>query len=107
MHIIRYEDICSSPEPTLKSLLEFILNVESIEGTKVHQYLQMAVAEASPQIYKPRQGKVNGNQDKFNKVQVEFISEYATQLLSRFKYPMTSDVQLEPEFIGKFNESSK
>lgn len=54
VHIIRYEDIVSSPEPTLKSLLEFILNTKDISGTKVHHYLKLAVSEQSPQIYKPR-----------------------------------------------------
>jgi hypothetical protein len=32
-------------------LLEFILNVENISGTKIHEYLKLAVEEASPQIY--------------------------------------------------------
>ena len=54
VHIIRYEDIVSSPEPTLKSLLEFILNTKDISGTKVHHFLKLAVSEQSPQIYKPR-----------------------------------------------------
>ena len=36
VHIIRYEDILNNPEPTLKSLLEFILNTPDISGTKVH-----------------------------------------------------------------------
>ena len=54
VHIIRYEDIVSSPETTLKSLLEFILNTKDISGTKVHHYLKLAVSEQSPQIYKPR-----------------------------------------------------
>lgn len=48
VHIIRYEDILSNPEPTLKSLLEFILNTPDISGTKVHQYLKVAVSEQSP-----------------------------------------------------------
>jgi hypothetical protein len=54
VHIVRYEDIVSSPEPTLKSLLEFILNIKDISGTKVHHFLKLAVSEQSPQIYKPR-----------------------------------------------------
>jgi hypothetical protein len=37
--------LLSNPEPTLKSLLEFILNTPDISGTKVHQYLKMAVKE--------------------------------------------------------------
>jgi hypothetical protein len=48
VHIIRYEDIVQSPEPTLKSLLEFILNVDTISGTKVEHFLKIAVQEASP-----------------------------------------------------------
>ena len=35
-------------EATLKSLLEFILNVESINGTKIEHFLKIAVHEASP-----------------------------------------------------------
>lgn len=48
VHIIRYEDIVANPEPTLKSLLEFILNVKDISGTKVDNYLKIAVSETSP-----------------------------------------------------------
>ena len=40
VHIVKYEDIVSNPEPALKSLLEFILNVKDISGTKVHAYLK-------------------------------------------------------------------
>jgi hypothetical protein len=68
VHIVRYEDVVNNPEPTLRELLKFILNQDDLSGTKVEQYLQMAVKETSPQIYKPRSGKVNGNMDKFNKV---------------------------------------
>ena len=66
VHIIRYEDIVQTPEPTLKSLLEFILNVDTISGTKVEHFLKIAVQEASPQIYKPREGKVLANLEKFD-----------------------------------------
>ena len=48
VHIIRYEDVVSKPEPTLKSLLEYILNVQDIGGTKLEHYLKIAVKEASP-----------------------------------------------------------
>jgi len=68
VHIIRYEDIVASPEPTLKNLLQYILNVKDLTGTKIEHYLKIAVNEASPQIYKPREGKINGNLNKFNRV---------------------------------------
>jgi hypothetical protein len=48
VHIIRYEDIVQNPEPTLKSLLEYVLNVEDIANTKLHHYLKIAVNEQSP-----------------------------------------------------------
>lgn len=53
-YIVRYEDLVERPENTLQGLLEFLLNVPSIEGTRVQKYLKLAVSEASPQIYKPR-----------------------------------------------------
>ena len=43
VHIIRYEDILTDPEPVLKACLEFVLNVDDITGTKVHEYLKVAV----------------------------------------------------------------
>ena len=39
VHIVRYEDIVTNPEPTLRELLKFILNQEDLSGTKVEQYL--------------------------------------------------------------------
>lgn len=66
VHVIRYEDIVANPKPTLKSLLEYVLNVNDINGTKLEHYLNLAVGEASPQIYKPREGRINGNINKFN-----------------------------------------
>ena len=85
-YIVRYEDLVANPEPTLKGLLAFIMNVPSIEGLLVEKYLKMAVSEASPQIYKPRSGKVNCNFDKFNRIQLDFMIEYSYKFLRMFGY---------------------
>lgn len=66
VHIIRYEDIVLRPEPTLNDLMKFILNVDSIDGTKVQKFINLAVQEKAPEIYKPRKGKVDKNRSKFN-----------------------------------------
>jgi hypothetical protein len=66
VHIIRYEDILTNPYDALKDCLEFILNVEDITGTKVHSYLEIAVKQESPKMYKPREGKQNKNAKKFS-----------------------------------------
>jgi len=39
--------------------------MQNLSGTRIEQYIDIAVKEASPQIYKPREGKVNGNLQKF------------------------------------------
>lgn len=65
-HIIRYEDIMEDPEPVLKKLIEFVLNVKDITGTKAGRYVELAVREKRPQNYKPREGKVNANSERYS-----------------------------------------
>lgn len=43
VHIVRYEDVVANPKKPLKHLLEFILNTNDISGTKVEEYLNIAV----------------------------------------------------------------
>lgn len=62
------------------------MNVEDISNTKLMYYLKLAVNEQSPQIYKPRSGLVNGNFDKFNRVQLDFMVEYTYNQLALFGY---------------------
>jgi hypothetical protein len=61
VHIVRYEDLRLDPEPVLKKLLEFILEVDDISGTVVHANLKKTVSEAPPQKYKPRKAQINKN----------------------------------------------
>ena len=125
VYIVRFEDLVERPEPTLQGLLEFILNVETIEGTLVQKYLKLAVGEQSPQIYKPRAGKANGNFDKFDKIHLDFLIEYAYKYLRMLgfydKYlehgadPIDEDVKARVEreipdidnFIANFNAEQK
>jgi hypothetical protein len=49
IHIVRYEDLVSEDrsiiETSLKGLLEFILNIDDITGTKVDKFLKIAISE--------------------------------------------------------------
>lgn len=65
VHVIRYEDIVLNPVPVLSELCCFLLNAESIQGTKVEKYINLACQEKAPEVYKPRKGIVNGNKRKF------------------------------------------
>ena len=86
MYVIRYEDIVQKPEPTLRSLLEFIMNVETIEGTKLDHYLSIAVKEQSPEIYKPRVGKAHANLDKFTLEQYSYVFDGAYKFMRMYDY---------------------
>ena len=86
VHIVRYEDIIQKPEETLTDLMKFILNVQTLDGTRMQQYIKMAVKEKAPEVYKPRKGKVNGNREKYSPIQIDFMRAYATDLLRNFDY---------------------
>mmetsp|Transcript_38815 Transcript_38815/g.59013 ORF Transcript_38815/g.59013 Transcript_38815/m.59013 type:complete len:112 (-) Transcript_38815:262-597(-) len=66
--------------------MQFITNTENIDGTKLERYVKMATEEDSPEIYKPREGKVNGNLEKFNRIQLDYLYSYAANLLKSFGY---------------------
>jgi hypothetical protein len=42
-HIVRYEDLMNNPESVLKPLIEFVINRGDISGTKIEQYIKIAV----------------------------------------------------------------
>lgn len=89
VHIIRYEDILRDPRPTMLKLFSFILNTPSLEGTLIERYVDLAVMEKAPEIYKPREGRVNSNLDKFNKEQLNYIYTNAKELLDMMGYEDT------------------
>lgn len=118
VHIVRYEDIVNDPKPALKSLLEFIMNVDDLKGTTIEANLELAISETSPQIYKPRLGKANANFDKFNRIQLDFITEYSYKFLKMFDYydlfiekgaakiEDLSETKWDNNFIKNFNDKS-
>lgn len=81
MHVIRYEDIVLKPGPTLTELIKFILNVRTIEGTRIEKYIELACEEKAPEVYKPRKGRVNANMAKFKPIHLDFMYNYARELI--------------------------
>ena len=107
VHLIRYEDILRNPQRAMSELFKFILNAESIEGTLIERYIELAVREKAPEIYKPREGKVNSNLDKFTQEQLDYIYNYSQELIVRFGYEETytlqKDIHPHPKFIDEYN----
>ena len=57
----RFEDLLSEPYPVFKSMFEFLLGIENLEGTFIdHRIKKVIEAQAKP-VYKPRQGGINKN----------------------------------------------
>ena len=77
VHIIKYEDILGNPKQAMMELMKFLLLNPNLEGTAIERYIDLALKEKAPEIYKPRQGIANSNSDKFNKEQLDFIFNYA------------------------------
>lgn len=86
VHVIRYEDIVLDPRATLTELIKFILNVRTLEGTRVEKYIELACRETAPEVYKPRKGKVNANMAKFQPIHLDFMYNYARELIEKFAY---------------------
>jgi hypothetical protein len=59
----------------------FILNVDDLTGTKIEKYIELGTKEKAPEVYKPRKGQVGRNNEKFSPSHIEFIKNYAPELL--------------------------
>lgn len=86
VHLIKFEDILTNPNDTLMSLMRFVLNTDDITGSNMEKYIEIAVKEQAPEIYKPREGKVNTNNGKFTQEHLDFIFNYAKELIVNFGY---------------------
>jgi hypothetical protein len=86
IHVLRFEDIMLNPKPTLMKLMKFLLNDPNIEGTVVEKYIDLSVKDKAPEIYQPREGKVNINSDKFTQDHLNFMFNYAKDLLVNLGY---------------------
>ena len=100
VHVIRYEDIVLAPKPTLIELFKFVLNVNTLEGTRIEQYVELACREKAPEVYKPRKGKVNNNVAKFKPEHLEYMYNYARDLIDRFGYTQLFTLNQEVNAVG-------
>jgi hypothetical protein len=109
VHLIRFEDIITNPKPTMMKLMRFILNEPNIEGTVIEKYIDLTVQEKAPEVYKPRQGQVNSNIDKYIRDELDFMFNYAKDQLTKFGYEETftgKPSKQDGSFMDSFNEES-
>lgn len=90
-------------------LMKFVLNNDQLDGTVIEQYIDLAVKEKAPEIYKPREGKVLGNLEKFSRLHLEFMYNFGKELIDNFGYSETFTGVPNPigsSFIDSFNLES-
>lgn len=77
IHIIKFEDILANPKKVFTGVMSFLLNKPDISGTVIEKYIDLAVSEKAPEIYKPRSGTSNISKDKFIKEDLDYIYAHA------------------------------
>lgn len=83
---MRYEDIVARPGEVMTELVKFILNVPSIEGTKIQSFIDIAVAEGAQKTYKPRVGKANANTEKYTQAMLDNIAKESAEQMKCLGY---------------------
>mmetsp|Transcript_36582 Transcript_36582/g.35378 ORF Transcript_36582/g.35378 Transcript_36582/m.35378 type:complete len:108 (-) Transcript_36582:290-613(-) len=86
LHILRFEDVVTNPKENLMGLMKFLLDTKNLEGTHIEHYVNLACQEPLRQIYKPREGKINNNTDKYSLDQIQKLFEIAKEEIIRFGY---------------------
>lgn len=65
-YIVRYEDLLTSPESTLKGLFSFLLNKKDLSGTLIEALIKKHTKKGEKkEVYKPRVGKINANKTQY------------------------------------------
>ena len=67
VYFFRFEDVLTNPREVLTELFQFILGLESLEGTVMEQRIEecLKMGVKKNQAYKPRQGGANKNLKNF------------------------------------------
>ena len=86
VHLIKFEDIIIDPRPTMSKLFSFVLNEPDLENSVIEKYVELGLKEKAPEIYQPREGKVNNNLAKFNDEHLKFMYSYAKDLIDKLGY---------------------
>ncbi len=75
VYFFRFEDLLNDPYPVFKQMFEFLLGVENIEGTFIDHRIKQKITRGidTPIAYKPRQGAINKNIDKYSPKQLELF----------------------------------
>ena len=100
VHMLRYEDLMTDPEPALRGAVEFVLGVEDIAGTRAEKYLRAAVAQDRPVVYKPRKAAMNTNLHLYSSELLEAVKRGCSYMLRDLQPELFSPDGVWPEEPG-------
>ncbi|CDW90322.1 fbox domain containing protein [Stylonychia lemnae] len=97
----RFEDLLLDAQSTLSEIFSFALRVKDIKGTFIEQRIIEVINSGSKgnTLYKPRQGGINKNKDKYTESQMKYIMDNLEDLLNFFGYTDHQGVKNDFEFF--------
>jgi hypothetical protein len=109
IHFVRFEDLITNPYPVLKAMFEFVMDVESIDGTYLDYRIRKA---ANPELkasvlYKPRAGAIDKNRDLYTEAQVDHLKAECKNALVYFGYAAAKGEHQEEQFVFLDYEKSE
>jgi hypothetical protein len=69
------------PQAAMEDVFKFVLGVHDISGTVIEGLIQQKTNSKTPEVYKPRVGKVNANIGRFSPEQIENIKAEAGSII--------------------------
>ena len=88
VYCYRFEDLISDQRKEMAGIYQFMLGLESIEGTFIEKRIkdQISQNDENSGIYKPRSGKFNASLHWFTKEQIDFVNRELRDYLIFFGY---------------------
>ena len=106
-HIIRFEDILNDTRNTYLGIMQFLLNKKNLAGTVAEKIIDlMDTGGKAPEVYKPRQGKINANRELFKQEDIDKFYGIGKEVIDKLGYTeIFTGVKQENEreFVVKSN----
>jgi len=98
----RFEDLIRDPQTVLNDIFAFTLGTPDIKGTNIERRIldTLKTGAEGNTLYKPRQGGVNKNRDKYSEEQMKLIMETLEEPLNFWGY---TRVPGQPNDFGFFD----
>ena len=85
IYFIRFEDLVKDKKKVCKEIFEFMLGIDSSEGTYIEKRIDQILSEPNAGVYQPRNKKAPSI-DNFNPEQREVVTAFCRKYANYFGY---------------------